>query len=62
MLFMSQYQAVGRGSFGVVHKANWRNEIVAVKIIEIDQNHEEIQKEVSQISNSIDCYWLCMND
>lgn len=31
-----------------MHKASWRNEIVAVKIIEIDQNHEEIQKEVNQ--------------
>ncbi|EDV24700.1 uncharacterized protein TRIADDRAFT_25066, partial [Trichoplax adhaerens] len=41
---------VGRGSFGVVHKARWRSQIIAVKIIEIDQNQEEIQKEVDQLS------------
>lgn len=40
------FQIVGRGAFGVVHKAKWRGKIVAAKTLEADNEQKAFTIEV----------------
>lgn len=55
---------VGRGSFGTVHKALWRNQFVAVKYIEQESERNAFTVEVRQLSrvahpNIVSLYGAC---
>ncbi|KAH8292881.1 hypothetical protein KR044_002698 [Drosophila immigrans] len=43
-------EKVGHGSYGVVCKANWRNQLVAVKEFFASAEQKDIEKEVKQLS------------
>ncbi|KAH8387974.1 hypothetical protein KR093_010732 [Drosophila rubida] len=43
-------EKVGHGSYGVVYKANWRNQLVAVKEFFASAEQKDIEKEVKQLS------------
>lgn len=47
---MLVFQVVGRGSFGVVWRAEWRDKPVAVKIIESDSEKKAFAVEKKQLS------------
>ena len=40
-------EVIGRGSFGVVHKAVWRGITVAAKVMSIIGNEKSVQTELS---------------
>lgn len=55
---------MGRGSFGTVHKALWRNQFVAVKYIEQESERNAFTVEVRQLSrvahpNIVSLYGAC---
>lgn len=46
-IVIQSFQIVGRGAFGVVHKAKWRGKIVAAKTLEGDNEQNAFTIEVS---------------
>lgn len=44
---------VGKGAFGTVHKARWRNNFVAVKYIELEHECDTIAIEVRDLILSL---------
>ena len=59
-------QIVGRGAFGVVKRAKWRNADVAVKAIETESEKKAFITELKQLSrvnhpNIIKLYGACTN-
>jgi serine/threonine protein kinase len=49
-VYVCAFQVVGRGSFGVVWRAEWRDRPVAVKIIESDSEKRAFAVEKKQLS------------
>eukprot|EP00794_Sanderia_malayensis_P000193 gene193-807_t len=45
-------KVVGRGAFGIVHKAKWRDHMVAVKTIQGEAEAKALKDEVHQLSNA----------
>ncbi|XP_068203164.1 mitogen-activated protein kinase kinase kinase 7-like isoform X3 [Palaemon carinicauda] len=60
-------ESIGKGSFGVVHKAVWRGHTVAVKRVETESEVNAFHNEVQQLArvnheNIIHLYGACMSD
>ena len=58
------FQVVGRGAFGVVSRARWKNIDVAVKLIETESEKKAFMTELKQLSrvshpNIVDLYGAC---